>query len=66
MWSKAQVRAYQSALAESKKHEPAIERLRELAKYNPALAERIQQLADMRDHLEQTAATALAVDPTGD
>lgn len=66
MWTKAQVRQFQAGLAEAKKHEDAIERLTQLGKLNPALAERVQQLRDMRDHLEQTCATALAIDPDGE
>lgn len=66
MWTKAQVRGYQSALAEAQKHKPAIDKLLKMAQYNPALLERVQQLADMREHLENTATAALAADSDGE
>lgn len=65
IWSKAQVAAHQRGLAEARKTKEAIERLCELAKHNPAFAERMAQLRDMRDHLELSCATALAIDPAG-
>jgi len=65
MWTKAQVSAHQRALAKARELEETIARLEEVAKHNPAFAERVAGLRAMRDHLEQSAATALAVDPTG-
>jgi hypothetical protein len=65
MWTKAQVAAHQRALAVATEKAPIIERLREVAKHNPAFAERVESLAAMCEHLEQSARTALAVDPTG-
>jgi hypothetical protein len=65
VWTKAQVAAHQRGLAEARKCKAKIERLRELAKHNPAFAARVQELADMRDLLELSCATALEIDPTG-
>ena len=66
MWTKAQVRAHQQAKATAQKWEPAIARLEEMAKHNPALAERVKELRDMRDQLDLMTSTALAIDPTGE
>jgi hypothetical protein len=65
VWTKAQVAAHQRGLATARKTKAAIDRLLELAKHNPAFAERIRDLADMRDHLELSCATALEIDPAG-
>lgn len=65
VWTKAQVAAHQRGLSAAKNCKERVERLAELAKHNPAFAARIKELQDMRDHLELSCATALAIDPTG-
>lgn len=66
MWTKAQVSAFQRAIAVAEKTDEAIRRLEEIAKVSPALADRVQALRLMRDNLYQVAATAIAIDPTGE
>lgn len=65
VWTRAQVGAHQRGLACAAKLKATIERLEQLAKHNPAFADRVRELKDMRDHLEMSCAAALAIDPTG-
>lgn len=65
MWTKAQVRAFNNALAVAQKWEEPLARLEEIAKHAPAFAERVNTLRVMRDTLHQVAATAVAIDPEG-
>ena len=65
MWTKAQVSAHQRALAVAQKWDDPIRRLEEMAKHAPALAERIAELRARRDNLYHLAATATAIDPSG-
>ena len=65
IWTKTQVAAHQRALAVARQWEATLSHLRELAKITPALAERVQELSDAREHLELSTATAIAIDPTG-
>lgn len=65
IWTKAQVGAHQRGLSEARKCKEAIDRLLELAKHNPAFLARMEELRDMRDHLELSCAVALGIDPVG-
>lgn len=65
MWTPAQVKAHQRALAVAEKWESAIAKLEEMAKHSPAFAARVSELREMRDTLHHLSATALAIDPTG-
>lgn len=66
MWTKTQVAAHQRALAVAQKWDEPIRRLEEMAKHSPALQDRVAELRARRDMLYQLAATATAIDPTGE
>lgn len=66
MWTKAMVRDFQRGLALAKSKEAPIAKLLQLGKLSPSLAERAQQLEDMRDYLERATRVALAVDGDGE
>ena len=66
MWTKAQVKAHQNALAVARKHKAAIRKLEEMAKHSPAFAERMRELRVRRDNLEQLGKVATAIDPEGE
>ena len=65
IWTKTQVAAHQRALAVARQWEETIRHLQELAKVTPALADRVQELSDARDHLELSTMTAIAIDGVG-
>jgi U3 small nucleolar RNA-associated protein 14 len=65
LWTKAQVKAHQAALDAAQKAEEKLRMLEALARFNPSMSERVRELRDMRDNLEQSASTALTLDSEG-
>lgn len=65
MWTKAQVGAFQRALATCARHEEMLSRLEQVSKYAPAFADRVRAIRVMCDNLRMLAQTALVIDSTG-
>lgn len=64
MWTKAQIAAFQRALAAGQKWEQSIERLAEVAKHAPQFAERIAELQVRAQNVLNLAQAALAASTT--
>lgn len=64
MWNKAQIAAFQRALAASDKWQPALDRLAEIAKYAPQFADRIAELQIRATNVGNLARVALAASTT--
>lgn len=60
MWTAAQIKTFQRALAKCEKWEPAIARLEQMAMHAPQFAERVQEMRLRCDHLRNLSQLALA------
>lgn len=65
MWNKQQVAKFQSALALVEKHQPALDKLAEIAKHAPEFNDRVQQLLTRAENVKRLASVAITADPTG-
>lgn len=65
MWTKPQVATFQRVLATIDKHQPALDRLAEIAKHSPQFADRIADLQTRAANAKTLATVALTGDPIG-
>lgn len=65
VWTKAQVRNFTLVIGQAERWRPALERLAEMGKLNPAFRDRIKELADRAENAELQAKTALSIDSVG-
>lgn len=61
MWTNAQQKAFERAIATCEANRAKLERLEEIAKVAPAYEQRVKDLRTQFDYLETMAKTALAM-----
>lgn len=60
VWTKAQEKAFQGAIAAADKHEKAVQVFMEIAKVSPIFKQSVEDLVTLHEHTRLLAETALA------